>query len=135
MPYSKSILGAGLLALVSMAFLPSCGGSYSSPVAPSSPAPTPTPGPGADVTILISGNSGGMSFSPASASVKVGQTVAWKNNDAITHAIAQDGGAGFNTSNIAPGATSGAVAITAAGTLGYHCTIHPSMTGNLSVTQ
>ena len=131
MKYSKSLVGVGLLALISVAFLPSCGSSYSSPTGPSSP----TPAPAADVTILISGMSGANSFSPASAAVKVGQTVAWKNNDAITHAIAQDGGGGFNTSNIAPGATSGAVAITTAGTLGYHCTIHPSMIGNLAVTQ
>lgn len=134
MKYSKSLVGVGLLALISVAFLPSCGSSYSSPVAPSSPAPTPAPGPAADVTILISGMSGANSFSPASAAVKVGQTVAWKNNDAITHNVAQDGG-GFNTSNIAPGATSGAVAIMTAGTLGYHCTIHPSMVGSLAVTQ
>jgi plastocyanin len=132
MRYSKSLVGVGLLALISVAFLPSCGSSYSSPTGPSSPAPAP--GPAADVTILISGMAGGNSFSPASAAVKVGQTVAWKNNDAITHAIAQDGG-GFNTPNIAPGATSGAVAIMTAGTLGYHCSIHPSMTGNLAVTQ
>ncbi len=135
MRYSKSFVGAGILALISVAFLPSCGSSYSSPTGPSSPTPAPAPAPAADVTILISGMSGSNSFSPASAAVKVGQTVAWKNNDAITHAIAQDGGGGFNTSNIAPGATSGAVAITTAGTLGYHCTIHPSMTGNLAVTQ
>jgi plastocyanin len=132
MKYSRSLVGVGLLALMSVAFLPSCGSSYSSPTAPSSPAPT---GPAADVTILIVGMSGGNSFSPASASVKAGQTVAWKNNDSITHSIAQDGGAGFSTGNIAPGATSGAIAITTAGTLGYHCTIHPSMTGTLSVTQ
>jgi plastocyanin len=134
MRYSKSLVGVGLLALMSVAFLPSCGSSYSSPAGPSSPTPAPAPAPAADVTILISGMSGASSFSPASQAMKVGQTVAWKNNDGITHAIAQDGG-GFNTSNIAPGATSGAVAITTAGTLGYHCSIHPSMVGNLAVTQ
>ena len=132
MKSSKSVVGACLLALICLASLPSCGGSsYSSPVTPSSPAPPPTAG---GVTILISGNSGGMSFSPASAPVKVGQTVAWKNNDSITHAIAQDGG-GFSTPGIGPGATSAPIAITTAGTLGYHCSIHPSMTGSLAVTQ
>lgn len=132
MKYSKSLVGVGLLSLMSVAFLPSCGSSYSSPTAPSSPAPAP--GPAADVTILILGMSGSASFSPATAAVKVGQTVAWKNNDAITHDIGQDGGA-FSAGGIAPGATSNAVKITAAGTLGYHCMIHPSMTGSLSVTQ
>jgi plastocyanin len=75
-----------------------------------------------------------MSFSPAAAAVKVGQTVSWKNNDSTTHAIAQDGG-GLTTGSIPSGATSAPIQITAAGTLAYHCSIHPSMVGSLSVTQ
>jgi plastocyanin len=133
MKYSKSFVGATLLALISVAFLPSCGSS-SSPAAPSSPTPAPPPAAAADVTILIAGMAGNQSFSPAAAAVQVGQTVAWKNTDSITHAIGQDGG-GFSTPGIGPGATSDPVKITAAGNVGYHCTIHPSMTGSLSVTQ
>jgi plastocyanin len=134
MKVSKSFVPMCLFAVASLVALASCGGSgYSSPSSPSTPAPTPAAA--ADVTILISGISGGMSFSPATAAVKVGQTVSWKNNDAITHAIAQDGGGGLTTPGIAPGATSAPVQITAAGTLAYHCSIHPSMTGSLAVTQ
>jgi plastocyanin len=86
------------------------------------------------VTILIVGMAGAQSFSPAAAPVKAGQTVAWKNNDSVGHAIAQDGG-GFGTPSIGPGATSAPVAITTAGALNYHCSIHPTMTGSLAVTQ
>jgi len=130
----KSFVPTCLFAIASLVALARCGGS-SSPSSPSIPAPTPTPAAAADVTILISGISGGMSFSPATAAVKVGQTVAWKNNDAITHAIAQDGGGGLSTPSIGSGATSVPIKITAAGTLAYHCSIHPSMTGSLAVTQ
>jgi plastocyanin len=83
---------------------------------------------------MIQGLAGGMSFSPAAAAVKVGQTVAWTNGDSITHAIAQDAG-GFSTPGIGPGATSAPVTMTTAATLPYHCSIHPSMTGSLTVTQ
>lgn len=124
------------LAVIALTSLAGCGGSgYSNPASPSSPTPAPPPAATADITIKISGISGGMSFSPANATVKVGQTVAWKNDDAIAHAIAQDGGGGFNTSTISPGATSGSQMITTAGALPYHCTIHPSMTGTVTGTQ
>jgi plastocyanin len=80
--------------------------------------------------IVINGISGGMSFTPSSASLRVGDSVAWRNADAIAHAIAQNGG-GLQTPVIGPGATSQAIQITTLGNLPYHCSIHPSMTGTL----
>ena len=89
------------------------------------------------MVIVINGMSGSASFSPANASVKVGQTVAWQNTKGAysAHDIVEDGAAGFNTGVIESGSTSAAIAITQMGTLTYHCSIHPSMTGSLSVTQ
>jgi plastocyanin len=76
---------------------------------------------------------GGQSYSPNPANVTVGQQVRWRNGDSIEHTATQDG-SGFNTGLIAPGATSSAVTITTAGTLNYHCTLHPTMVGALNVT-
>ena len=76
---------------------------------------------------------GSQSFSPNPATVKVGQTVAWKNADAITHTATANGGA-FNTGNIAAGATSSPVMMSTAGSFDYHCSIHPTMVGTLTVT-
>jgi plastocyanin len=73
-----------------------------------------------------------MSFSPASATVKVGQTVAWTNSDSITHEPVQDAGV-FDAGNIAGGQTSAPIKMTTAGTFSYHCAIHPSMVGVLTV--
>jgi plastocyanin len=92
-----------------------------------------TPPGGADVVITIIGMNGGLSFTPNPASVQVGQTVAWHNADSMTHTATQDGG-GFDTGGIARGATSAPVVMGSAGTLDYHCSIHPSMTGTLDVT-
>jgi plastocyanin len=133
MKRTKSFVPTCLFAIVSLVALAGCGSSYSSPSSPTNPAPTPTPGPAANVTIMISGMNGSQSFSPAAAPVKVGQTVSWQNNDSITHAISQDGG-GLATPAIGPGATSAPIQVTTAGTLNYHCSIHPSMTGSLNVT-
>jgi plastocyanin len=74
-----------------------------------------------------------MSYSPANASVHVGDTLKWMNVDKITHTATQNGG-GFDTGAIGPGATSGGVTVVSAGTLGYHCSIHPTMNGTLTVT-
>jgi plastocyanin len=95
------------------------------------PSPTPTATPPAQVTITINGIAGGMSFSPASATVSAGQSVVWQNADAITHTAT---GGDFDTGPIGPGQTSAPVTFSTAGARPYHCTIHPSMTGTLTVT-
>jgi plastocyanin len=119
-----SVVAAGLMALAA------CGGD-SNPMA--SPTPTPTPaGAAPDVTITINGMSGSNSYSPNPGSVRVGQTVAWKNNDSTAHTAT---GSSFDTGSIAPGATSRTITFAAAGTVDYHCTFHPSMVGTLTVAQ
>jgi plastocyanin len=95
------------------------------------PTPTPSGGGAADVTITINGMSGATSFSPNPATVKVGQKVAWRNADAISHTAT---GSGFDTGAIPGGATSTPITFTTAGNLDYHCSFHPSMVGTLSVT-
>jgi len=86
------------------------------------------------VTIRIVDNAGNMSFSPEVASVRVGQTVRFANNDDITHEIASDTAGVFDVGTIAPGVTSQSFTISTAGTVPYHCEIHPSMVGSLNVT-
>jgi len=75
---------------------------------------------------------GDKSYTPSSADVRVGQQVAWHNADSIAHTATQDGG-GFDTGRISPGATSVPVTINGTGRLNYHCTVHPSMVGEVRV--
>jgi plastocyanin len=84
-------------------------------------------------TIDIVSNNGNMSFSPNPASVRVGQQIIWRNLDSINHTATQDAG-GFDTGQIAPGGTSAPISLGAPGTIGYHCTNHPTMVGTLNVT-
>lgn len=91
-----------------------------------------TPAAPADVTIVINGMDGAQSFSPDPGTVKAGQTVSWRNNDSTTHTATSDTGA-FNTGTIAPGKTSNPITMPTAGTLNYHCSIHPTMVGTLNV--
>jgi plastocyanin len=85
------------------------------------------------MTITINGMSGSSSYSPNPGSLVMGQQVRWKNNDSISHTATQNGG-GFDTGLISPGATSSPITMTTTGTLSYHCAVHPSMVGTLSVT-
>jgi plastocyanin len=97
----------------------------------SSPS-TPTPTPLADATINIVGISGSSSFAPSPTTVTVGQRVIWKNIDTRTHDIIQDSNS-FTTPNIAPGGGADPVTMSTRGTFAYHCGIHPSMVGTITV--
>ena len=111
---------------VSVAAASGCGSgsSYSaSNSLTTSPSPTSTP----TSTIMIVGRSGTQAFTPNPASFG-GQQVVFKNNDTVTHHIVFNDGS-VDTGNIAPGATSGAVAFPGSG-VNYHCVIHPGMIGS-----
>jgi plastocyanin len=137
-----SLRTAGLITgcLTAALLLNACGGYSSSPTTPypspqPSPTPTPAPTPSANAVVVeILGENGNMSFSPALASLQVGQQVRWHNADRTVHTATQDGG-GFDTGFLAPGATSASITLNAAGSLRYHCAVHPSMLGALNVTQ
>jgi plastocyanin len=73
----------------------------------------------------------GFAFHPGAIAVHVGDTISWSNQDSATHtATANDGS--FDTGEIAHGA-SGSHTFTTAGTFSYHCSIHPTMHGTVTV--
>ena len=73
----------------------------------------------------------GFAFSPGSVTVAVGDSVTWSNADAQSHTATADD-ASFDTGTIARN-TSKSVTFSTAGTFGYHCKIHPQMTGTVVV--
>jgi plastocyanin len=101
-----------------------CGGGSGS----GSPT-TPTPTAGGPVTIVITSNSGARSFSPNPAGFG-GQMVVFRNNDSVVHRVRLNDGS-LDTGDIAPGGTSTALQMPAAGT-NYHCSLHPTMIGAVS---
>jgi plastocyanin len=113
-----------LVLLIGVGFAAACGSS-------SSTSPTSST-QSADVTITIQGNRGNQSFAPEPATMRAGQTVAWRNADSVTHNATQDANR-FATSNLGAGATSSPITMSTAGTFTYHCTIHPGMVGTITV--
>jgi plastocyanin len=70
-------------------------------------------------------------FEPANVAVNPGDTITWTNEGAHPHTVTSDDGQ-FDSETLMPG-DSFSVTFTGAGTLGYHCEIHPSMTGSVTV--
>lgn len=89
------------------------------------PATTSPPLPGADVTIA------NFLFSPASITVPVGTTVTWTNRDSAPHSIVSDAGT-FSGRSFGNG-QSFSFTFTEPGSYPYHCGIHTTMHGTVTV--
>ena len=79
---------------------------------------------GTEVSIIDFG------FQPASVSADSGKVVHWTNTGAVTHTVVFDNGK--DCGSLAP-ADSLTVQFNAPGTYPYHCSIHSSMKGTVTV--
>lgn len=70
-------------------------------------------------------------FNPTSLTVKAGTTVTWVNKDSTTHTVISDNGA-FTSGDLSPGLNY-TYTFNNTGTYPYHCSIHPSMIGTITV--
>ena len=73
----------------------------------------------------------GFAFSPSSITIDNGTTVTWTNEDEAPHTVTADD-ASFTSGDLKKGDTF-SHKFTAAGTVAYHCNIHPSMTASVTV--
>jgi len=127
--------GKAALALAAALVAANCGGGGGYGGSSTPTAPTGGGGTGSTtVTINITGQGGRAAFNPNPATVNTGQLVVFKNNDVVVHHIILDDGS-MQTADIAPGATSAAVAMGTSGSPSYHCTIHPGMVGGFNGTE
>lgn len=69
-----------------------------------------------------------LSFDPPQINVPTGSIVSWTNADSIQHTVTSDEQGLFDAGPISPGDTFENV-FDSAGEFGYHCAIHPFMTG------
>jgi plastocyanin len=125
--FALPLLGAVALAAAG------CGSSNSSSSSSSQAAPATSTasggtasGGGKTVTIDMKN----IQFNPSTATVKVGQTVKWVNQDSAPHNVT---GGPLHSKTFGQG---GSFTFTPkkAETISYVCTIHPNMTAKLTVT-
>jgi plastocyanin len=82
-------------------------------------------------TASVSINS--FAFMPASLNVAAGSSVTWTNNQgSVPHTVTADDGS-FDSGRLAGGQTF-SMTFNTAGTIAYHCNIHPNMHGTIVVT-
>lgn len=108
---------------VVMLILAGCSASPKSPA--DSGASTPANGSAAGATVIEQN----FAFNPASLDVKVGDVVTFKNEDSAPHDVEIDG------ASLGQQQAGASVTWTAskAGSFPFKCTIHPSMTGQITV--
>lgn len=75
-----------------------------------------------------------LSFSPSNTTVKKGTQVTWTNNDSTAHTVTADSGTGPSSGTLQPGGKY-SFTFNDVGTFKYHCSIHPDMTGSVTVTE
>jgi plastocyanin len=109
-----------LLVLTGIPAFISCGTS-----SPATTPPSTTPGQSNTVTIE------NIAFSPANITVAAGTTVTWTNKDPVTHTVTSDTGI-FDSGNLSPGSNFSHT-FNDKGTFAYHCKIHTSMHGTVTV--
>jgi plastocyanin len=85
--------------------------------------------PASDVTVTIEN----FAFLPAHVTVPAGATVAVVNKDQVIHTLTANNRA-FNTGNVSRGIPTTFKAPDQPGTYPFHCSIHPYMTGVLTVS-
>lgn len=76
-----------------------------------------------------------MAFTPANITIKKGTTVSWTNEDSIGHTVSEtDGKQGPSSTTLEKGQTY-TFTYTTVGTFRYACSIHPNMTGVVTVIE
>ena len=115
--------------LASFVAVSACGSNGTNGLGATPTAPTVPP---PQVTVDVAEINGPYSFYPSPAMVQSDQTVVWRNFDTVTHHVVFDKGS-IDTGTLAPGTLSQPMAI-GAGTWTYHCSIHPTMVGSVTIT-
>lgn len=145
----RSLLSLALTALLGVA---ACSGTSATPAptvaptaaptaAPATSAPSAPPAPPASSAAASGGSTGGevdvaiknFAFNPASADAKVGEKVSWTNGDDVAHTVTFDDTALGGSGSLSNG-NSFDMTFSKAGTFTYHCKIHPSMKGSVTVS-
>lgn len=73
------------------------------------------------------------SFNPPTLTIKTGTKVTWVNNDSAPHTVTSDSSGLLNSSTLSQGQSFSFI-FADSGSITYHCSIHPMMKGNLTVT-
>lgn len=128
----------GIAALSTALLLAACSGSTTPTTGPGATtgagATTAASAPCADstgTTVVATSVADNTWTQPLSA--KVNDVVTWTNGDTVPHRVQLDDNSCGMSANIAGGGTKSLV-FSKAGTYPFHCTVHPSMKGTITIS-
>lgn len=125
--------GAALSAVCALIALAGCGDNGNGNGNGTTPTPTPTTASptaeNAEAQITIRG----FAFIPPDLKVRPGEKITVVNEDSAAHTVTATEGEAFDTGNIAAGESATFTAPSKAGSHPFVCSLHPSMTGTLTV--
>ena len=122
----KGLRIAGLLAVALVLTTAACSSSSSS--SSSSTATSPAAGGGGNTATITVAN---FAFDPSSVDVSSGKvTLTVTNNDTTEHTFTLDDG---SSDTPLPAGKTQTISLNLTQTVGWHCTIHPTMKGTLTV--
>ena len=128
-PRAALLLGSAALALG----LAACGGSGGSePTSVSCSAGTAAVSQGGSPGATVNATDN-LAFDPQNVSVNVGQVLQWKNTGQTAHTVTFSGAQSCLTDDQLAGGSTWDVTFNQAGTFAFKCTIHPQMTGVVTV--
>jgi plastocyanin len=137
---STSTGTAGVSSPVPVASAPAASVPAASAPAASAPAASAGAGSGSGACTTstaagtVQAGMSGIAFVPATIQAKVGDVIAWTNNDTVAHTATFKDDPTCTTELLAPGAT-GALTFSAAGTYALICKIHAIMSATIEVTE
>jgi plastocyanin len=137
-----ALVGAALALTLALAACASSAPTSTPPAVTSAPTSAPVSAAPTTASVAPSTAGGGgstgaavsikdFSFDPATLTAKVGQEVTWTNTGSAAHTVTFDTG-GVDSGSLSAGATFKHT-FDAAGTFTYHCSIHSSMKGTVTV--
>ena len=128
-----------LMIMASSLAFAACGASGSGSGGSTPPTDAPVAGGGGSgpcsvvsATGEVAGTIEGNAFDPNPVVLTTGQAVTFTNKDSVSHTVTLDDGS-CDTGPITGGASAG-LTFSTAGSYPFHCTIHPSMTGTVTVS-
>lgn len=115
------------------------GGTATTPPATSGPAATSGPPATAAAKVCadstdstdVNASVGGNEWGVVVAGVR--DVITWTNSDAVPHKVALDDGSCAMSANI-PGGGTKSLVFSVGGSFQFHCSVHPSMTGTITIT-
>jgi len=135
-------IARGIATLATAVALAACSGT-SATTGPATQGPQATQGPAATTagsavctdstgTTTVQATVANFQWGPVSA--KVGDVITWTNSDTAPHKVALDDGSCTMSSSIAGSGGKASLVFSAAGTYPFHCAIHPSMKGTITIS-